>query len=49
VPSEITALSITEVFDRKCPLKFLTSFDDSNDTLVPGMITGWPSSQLRKL
>lgn len=49
VPAELTVVSIKEVWDKSCPLQFYSPFDEQDDVLISGMITGWPTRLLQKL
>ena len=49
VPADMIVVTIKEVMDNKCPLKFLSAFDDTDDLLTPGLITGWPTKLLQHM
>lgn len=49
VPVGFTVVSLNEVLDSKCPLQLHSRFDDDDDVLTAGMITGWPTRLLKNL
>jgi len=49
VPAAMTLVTIKEVMNKKCSLKFLLAFDNTDDLLTPGLITGWPTKLLQHM